>query len=41
MNYRVEKKPEMLFTGYKRKFTGTPTERMDQESDFYVSTRAN
>ncbi len=41
MNYRVEKKPEMTFTGYKRRFTGTPAERMDQESDFYVSTRAN
>ncbi len=41
MNYRVERKPEMTFTGYKRRFTGTPAERMDQESDFYCSTRAN
>ncbi|MBQ7840647.1 MAG: helix-turn-helix transcriptional regulator [Lachnospiraceae bacterium] len=41
MNYRVEKKPEMIFTGYKRRFTGTPAERMDQECDFYVSTRTN
>ena len=41
MSYRVEKKPEMIFTGYKRRFTGTPAERMEQESDFYVSTRAN
>ena len=41
MSYRVEKKPEMIFTGYKRRFTGTPAERMEQESDFYVSTRVN
>ena len=41
MNYKVEKKPQMIFTGYKRRFTGTPAERMSQESDFYVSTRAN
>ena len=41
MSYRVEKKPKMIFTGYKRRFTGTPAERMEQESDFYVSTRAN
>lgn len=41
MNYRVEKKPEMIFTGYKRRFYGTPGERMEQERDFYVSTRAN
>ncbi len=41
MNYRIERKPEMIFTGYRRRFTGTPAERMDQERDFYVSTRAN
>ena len=41
MNYRVEKKPEMVFTGYKRRFAGTPANRMEQEVDFYVSTRAN
>ncbi len=41
MNYRVEKKPEMIFTGYKRRFTGTPANRVDQERDFYVSTRVN
>lgn len=41
MNYRVEKKPEMTFTGYKRRFTGSPAERKEQECDFYVSTRAN
>lgn len=41
MDYRVEKKPEMILTGYKRRFSGTPAERMNQECDFYVSTRAN
>ena len=41
MKYRVEKKPQMIFTGYKRRFTGTLAERMEQECDFYVSTRTN
>lgn len=41
MNYRVEKKPELILTGYKRRFTGTPADRKDQECDFYVSTRVN
>lgn len=41
MNYRVEEKGEMVFTGYKRRFSGTPAERKEQECDFYVSTRAN
>lgn len=41
MNYRIENKPEMIFTGYKRRFTGTPAERKAQECDFYVTTRAN
>lgn len=41
MNYRIEKKPEMIFTGYKKRFTGTPAERKAQECEFYVSTRAN
>lgn len=43
MDYRIEKKPEMLFTGYKRRFTGlrTPEERSQQECDFYVNTRMN
>ncbi len=41
MDYRIEAKPEMRFTGYKRRFTGTPAERMEQESDFFISTRTN
>ena len=27
MNYRIELKDEMIFTGYKRKFSGTPEDR--------------
>ena len=41
MNYRIEEKPEMVLTGFKRFFTGTPAERLEQESDFYVTTRLN
>lgn len=41
MNYRIEEKPEMVFTGYKRRFSGTPAERKSQECDFYVQTRTN
>lgn len=41
MDYRIEEKPEMILTGYKRRFTGTPAERFEQECDFYVSTRVN
>lgn len=39
MNYRIEEKPEMILTGYKKRFTGVPGEREDQECDFYVHTR--
>lgn len=41
MNYKVEKKPEMVLIGYKRRFTGTPADRHDQECDFFVTTRVN
>lgn len=42
MDYRIENKPEMILTGYKRRFTGVPfgEERFNQERDFNVSTRA-
>lgn len=40
MNYRIEEKPEMILTGYKRHFTGAPGERADQEKEMYVTTRA-
>ena len=41
MDYKIEEKPTMILTGYKRHFSGTPAERFDQESDFYVTTRVN
>ncbi|MBO5024161.1 MAG: AraC family transcriptional regulator [Clostridia bacterium] len=39
MNYRIETKPEMILTGYKRRFNGAPGERLEQEADFYITTR--
>jgi len=41
MNYRIETKPAMVLTGYKRHFSGTPADRYDQEGAFYESTRIN
>lgn len=41
MTYRIEEKPELVLTGYKRHFTGTPAKRMEQEEKFYVETRIN
>lgn len=41
MDYKIEKKPAMTLVGYKRRFTGTPAQRTDQEADFYGSTRTN
>lgn len=41
MNYRIEEKPEMILTGFKRHFTGTPENRHEQEHDFYVHSRVN
>lgn len=41
MDYRIEEKPGMVLTGYKRFFTGTPAERSRQEEEFYVTTRLN
>lgn len=40
MNYKIEQKPQMILTGYKRHFTGIPGERKEQEKDMYVNTRA-
>ncbi len=39
MNYRIEEKEQMILTGYKRRFTGIPGERMEQEKEMYVTTR--
>lgn len=44
MEYRIEEKPELLLTGYKRRFTGVPhitKEYDDQSEDFYIHTRVN
>ena len=39
MNYRIEEKGEIILTGYKRRFSGIPGERMEQEKEMYVKTR--
>ena len=39
MNYRIEEKDGMILTGYKRRFSGIPGERMEQEKEMYVKTR--
>ena len=39
MNYRIEEKPQMLLTGYKRHFTGSPNEKQDQDHNFACETR--
>lgn len=41
MNYRIEDKPAFTLTGYKRRFTGVPGQRDQQEEAFFTSTRAN
>lgn len=39
MNYRIEEKPAMLLTGFKRRFTGSPNDKQDQDHDFASRTR--
>ncbi len=39
MDYRIEEKPEMILTGYKKRFSGVPGEREEQEAYFYTHTR--
>ena len=39
MQYVIKEKPEMILTGYKRRFSGVPGERYKQEEDFYLHTR--
>ena len=41
MNYRIEEKPRIVFTGFKRRFTGPPAHRIEQEHDFHLQTRLN
>lgn len=42
MNYRIEEKPELILTGFRRRFEGVPCgeERERQESAFFRTTRA-
>ena len=39
MNYRIEEKPAMLLTGYKRRFTGSPNDKREQDHNFACETR--
>ena len=41
MDYRIEKKPKMILTGYKSHFTGTPygKDRECQEEELFMTTR--
>lgn len=41
MDYRIEEKPEMILTGFKKHFTGTPENRYEQQKEFYLKTRIN
>ena len=39
MNYRIEQKPAMLLTGYKRRFAGNPNDKQDQDHYFACENR--
>ena len=39
MNYRIEEKPAMLLTGYKRHFSGSPNDKQEQDHNFACETR--
>ena len=39
MNYKIEEKKEMKLTGYKRRFTGSPNDKQDQDHNFACETR--
>lgn len=39
MNYQMIQAEEMHFIGYKTHFSGIPSERSQQEEDFFVHTR--
>ena len=41
MDYRIEQKPGLSLIGYKKRFTGTPMERADQDHNFTCETRLN
>lgn len=39
MKYRIEEKPQMILTGYKRRFEGVPGERAGQEETLFLRTK--
>lgn len=39
MCYRIEEKPGMLLTGYKRRFRGSPNDKQEQDHNFACETR--
>lgn len=39
MNYRIEEKPAMLLTGYKKRFTGDPNDKGLQDHNFACDNR--
>jgi len=39
MNYRIEEKPALLLTGYKRRFTGSPNDKGLQDHNFACESR--
>ena len=41
MNYRIEERQAFRLLGYRRRFTGSPAERMEQEKAFFCETRLN
>lgn len=40
MDYKIEEKPAMMLTGFKRRFSGDPNEKMDQDHYFACESRA-
>lgn len=39
MDFRIEEKPNMLLTGYKRRFVGSPNDKQEQDHIFACETR--
>lgn len=39
MNYKIEEKKQMKLTGYKRRFTGSPNDKQEQDHNFACESR--
>lgn len=39
MNYKIEQKPQLVLTGFKKRFAGQPDDRQMQDHEFIISTR--